>query len=295
MRKARVLLFERRSAGTLACLAIAMMSVFFPMASSGQEPAAAGATLSAANRSAAAVNSPTDAKAGQSASIISPGTILPVILRTTIAADKVKQGQTIRAQIAQEVPLAGATIPKGSKVEGQVVEVVPAGNGGSARVSIRFDKVYSRGQMIAVTTDLRALAGFMDVQETALPDETPGEGDVARWGTTTQIGGESVYGAGGPVMSADDTSLVVGKAVSDGVLVEVRRKEGTKCRGAIKENHNPQAMWVFSSDACGVYGISNVSIEHAGRTEPVGTIVLEMQGRNTRVRSASGMLLRVIG
>ena len=52
---------------------------------------------------------------------------------------------------------------------------------------------------------------------------------------------------------------------------------------------------VFSWDACGVCGISNVNIEHAGRTDPVGTIVLEMQGHSTKVRSASGMLLRVIG
>ena len=91
----------------------------------------------------------------------------------------------------------------------------------------------------------RLQAGLWDVEEAGLQDQTPGEGDVARW-ATTQIGGESVYGAGGPVMSAEDASLVVGKAVSDGMLVGVRAKEGTKCRGAIKENHNPQAMWVFS-------------------------------------------------
>jgi hypothetical protein len=33
-----------------------------------------------------------------------------------------------------------------------------------------------------------------------------------------------------------------------GKPAQVRAKEGTKCRGAIKENHNPQAMWVFSFD-----------------------------------------------
>ena len=207
MRIARELLFGRRWAGTVHCLAAGVISVFLPMVSLGQERAAAAsdeaALSSAANRSAAA-NSLTDAKTGQSASIIPPGTILPVILRTAIAPDKLKQGQTIRGEIAKEVPLAGGKIPKGSMVEGQVVEVVPAGNGGSRRVSIRFDKVCSRGQTIAVTTDLRALAGFMDVEEAGLPNQTPGEGDVARWATTTQIGGESVYGAGGPVMSAED-------------------------------------------------------------------------------------------
>jgi len=275
-----------------------MYIVLRPAASLGQDRAAAdarAATLQAAN-SAGAANSPRDAGTGQNASSILAGTILPVILRTTIEADKMKQGQMIRGEIAQDVPLPGSTkIRKGSKVEGHVVEVAPAGNGSSAKISIRFDKVYSGGKTIAMATDLRALAGFMEVHEAGLPDETAGEGQVANWWTTTQIGGESVYGAGGPVMSAEDASLVVGKAVNNGVLVEVRAKEGTKCRGAIKENHNPQAMWVFSSDPCGVYGIQNVNIEHAGRTEPVGMIVLEMAGRNTKVRSASGMLLRVIG
>ena len=289
-------LVRRRWAGTVAGLAVGMMCVALGLVPSpGQERKAAatgGKTMAAGNSS----NSPSDAMAGQSANVIPAGTLLPVILRTAIAADKVQQGQTIRGEIAQEVPLGGgASIPKGSKVEGQVVEVASAGSGGSAKVSVRFDKVYSRAQAIPVITDLRAIAGFMDVQQAALPDETPGEGDVAQWSTRTQIGGDSVYGAYGPVMSAGDTSQVVGKAVSDGVLVEVRAKEGTKCRGAIKENHNPHAMWVFSSDACGVYGISNVNIEHAGRTEPVGTIVLEMQRRSAEVRSASGMLLRVIG
>jgi len=289
-------LVRRRWAGAVAGLAVGIMCVVLgPLPSLGQELKAVATgdrTMTAANSS----NSPSDAKTGPSASVIPAGTILPVILRTAIAADKVKLGQTIRGEIAQEVPLVGgARIPKGSRVEGQVLEVVSAGSGGSAKVSVRFDKVYSRGQTIPVITDLRAIAGFMDVQQAGLPDETPGEGSVAQWSTTTQIGGDSVYGAYGPVMSARDTSQVVGKAVSDGVLVEVRAKEGTKCRGAIKENHNPQAMWVFSSDACGVYGISNVNIEHAGRTEPVGTIVLEMQRQSAEVRSASGMLLRVIG
>jgi hypothetical protein len=96
------------------------------------------------------------------------------------------------------------------------------------------------------------------------------------------------------VTSAQDSSRVVGKSVGDGVLVRLASKDGTKCRGAIDGNDNPQALWKFSSDACGVYGISKVSIVHAGRSEPVGTIILEMQGHTTSIRSGAGMLLRVI-
>lgn len=285
----------RRWMWSISCVAIgAMYAVLGTLPSAGQERAGIAMSKAALVRASSA--RPSDAKTGTNQSSIPPGTILPVILRTTIAADKMKEGEAIRGEIAQEVPLpGGAKIRKGSKVEGHVVEVVAAGNGNTAKISIRFDKVRSHGQTIPVKTSLRALAGFMDVQDAALPQQAPGEGDVHNWWTTTQVGGESVYGASGPVMSAEDASKVVGKSVNDGVLVQVRAKEGAKCRGAIEGNNDPQALWVFSSDACGIYGISNVKIAHAGRTEPVGTIVLEMQRRSAEIRSAAGMLLRVTG
>jgi hypothetical protein len=292
MRRARQL-GARRWTWSISCLAVgAMFVIFGTLTSLGQERA--GIAMDKVALVGASSARPSDTKTGANQSSIPLGTILPVILRTTIAPEKMKEGETIRGEIAQDVPLpGGAKIRKGSKVEGHVVEVVAAGNGNNAKISIRFAKVYSHGQAIPVKTNLRALAGFMDVQDAGLPQQAPGEGDVHNWWTTTQVGGESVYGASGPVMSAEDASKVVGKSVNDGVLVQVRAKEGTKCRGAIDGNNNPQALWVFSSDACGIYGISNVKIAHAGRTEPVGTIVLEMQGRNTKIRSAAGMLLRV--
>jgi hypothetical protein len=74
-------------------------------------------------------------------------------------------------------------------VEGQVVEV--AKDGIKARISIQFDKLYLHGEAIPITTDLRAIAGFMDIAEAALPDSGPGEGDVPNWLDTTQIGGDS--------------------------------------------------------------------------------------------------------
>jgi hypothetical protein len=296
MRKTRQLV-ARRWTRSNSCAAVGVMFVAFgTLPSSGLERASTPMNKAALPDASSAMPAklPSDAKAGTNQSTIPPGTILPVILRTTIAPEKMREGETIRGEIAQDVPLpSGAKIRKGSKVEGHVIEVVAAGNGNNAKISIRFDKVYSHGQAIPVKTNLRALAGFMDVQDAGLPQQAPGEGDVHNWWTTTQVGGESVYGAGGPVMSAEDASKVVGKSVNDGVLVQVRAKEGTKCRGAIDGNNDPQALWVFSSDGCGIYGISNVEIAHAGRTEPVGTIVLEMQGRNTKIRSAAGMLLRV--
>lgn len=229
-------------------------------------------------------------------SSIPPGTILPVILRSTISPDKAKQGEIIHGEIAQNVPLPGGSkIRKGSKVEGHVVEVVPAASGAGAKISVRFDKLYFQGQAIPITTDLRAIAGFMEVLDAGVPNEGMGEGDVGNWMTTTQIGGDSVFGVGGTVASAHDTSKAVGESLTDGgVLVQPNPNPSGRCRGALDGNDNPQALWVFSSDACGTYGLSKVSISHAGRTDPVGTVTLDLQAPKAKIQSGAGLLLRVV-
>ncbi|HWY08076.1 MAG TPA: hypothetical protein VNY24_14545 [Candidatus Acidoferrales bacterium] len=86
----------------------------------------------------------------------------------------------------------------------------------------------------------------------------------------------------------------MGKGVYGGVLVRVRAQPESKCGGPLDAEDRLQALWVFSSDACGAYGIQGVTIAHAGRTEPVGEIALAAEQKDLLVRGASGMLLRVI-
>jgi hypothetical protein len=224
---------------------------------------------------------------------VPPGTILPIVLRTTITPRDAKQGETVHGEIAQDVPLPdGSKIRKGSRVEGHVVDVAAAPTGVGTRISIRFDKLYSHRQAIPIDTDLRAMAGFTDVLEAKTPLMGMGEGDVYQWMPTAQIGGDQVFGADGQVVTLDDQ--VVGKSLlSGGVLVEPR--PNGKCRGTVAGNNNPQALWVFSSDACGIYGLSQVNISHAGRTNPVGTFTLDVQGSKTKLHDGDALLLRVIG
>jgi hypothetical protein len=225
---------------------------------------------------------------------IPAGTILPVVLRTSVSFDKCKTGEILRGKIAQNVPLPnGSTIHRGSKIQGHIVEVTPATNGAGTKISIQFDKLYLAGQWIPVTTNLRAIAGFMAVIESGVPDEAPAEGAPYTWLPTTQIGGDSVYGVWGPVMSWNDASEVVGKSVGDGVLARPRAREGAACRGELEGNDKPQALWVFSADACGSYGIEHLNIVHAGRTHPVGTIVLASETQFVKLRNGDGLLLRV--
>jgi hypothetical protein len=226
---------------------------------------------------------------------IRSGTILPVVLRTSVSFQKCKPGHAVSGNIAQDVPLAnGVKIRRGTAVEGQIMEVTPNTNGAGQQVSLRFDKIYWHGQWVPIVTDLRAFASSVAVMQAHVPEEAPNEGSPYEWLPTTQIWGDSVYGRRGQVMSADDPSEVVGKSVANGVLVQVSAKEGSKCRGAADGNDSPQALWVFSSGACGIYGLDNLSIVHAGRTDPKGTIILASSStRNVELRGGDGLLLRV--
>src|SRR5580658_1878546 len=224
------------------------------------------------------------------------GTILPVRLNSTISSYKAKAGQVITGRIMQDVPLSsGERIREGSKVVGHIVDVVPATNGAQARISLQFDKLVTGHQTISITTNLRALTSFVGVLEAQTPTTPGGEGDNISELTTVQVGGDVVYGYGGEVTTEDHSDDVVGKSVVDGVVGQIRAKEGTKCRGPVDGNNSPQALWVFSADACGVYRMEHVSLVHAGRTDPIGVVVLASDKGELKVAAGAGMLLRVTG
>jgi len=236
------------------------------------------------------------AKADSATIAIPSGTILPVRLNSTISSARCKPGQVITGRVMQNVLLAsGGKIKEGSKIIGHIVDVTPATAGAQARVSFQFDKLAFSNQTVSIVTNLRAIAGFMEVLDAQTPTTAPGEGDNFYALTTVQVGGDVVYGVGGPVTTAENSDQVVGKASADGVLGQVRAKEGTKCRGAIDGNNFPQSLWVFSSDACGAYGLEHVSIAHAGRTDPTGVIILTSNSGKLRIPAGAGMLLRVTG
>jgi len=220
---------------------------------------------------------------------IPPGTILPVRLGS-LSSEKMRKGEIIRARIMQDVPLEnGAKLRAGSSVLGRVIDVHPAASGQKAALAIRFDTVLQGNERIPVVTNLRAFASTLEVEFAQVPTIGPGESDVFDWLPTTQVGGEVVYGKGGVVTNGD---RVVGHSVNNGVLAQVDPKEGTRCYGSV-ENDRLQAFWVFSSDACGTYGFPWLVISHTGQTDPQGEIVLVSERGPVKIRSGSGMLLRV--
>jgi hypothetical protein len=223
--------------------------------------------------------------------VIPSGTVLPVQLNSSFSM-KTRPGRVITARVMQDVLLpAGATIRAGARLVGHVIGVTPRNNGTSARISFTFDKVVVSGGNIPITTNLRAMASFMEVEEAQIPETGPDRGTPENAWTTVLVGGDIDYRGGGPVMEG---SKIVGKPTFDGVLSQISSKPDMDCRGEIGGNNRLQALWVFSSDACGLYGFPGIAIAHAGRSNPVGEIALTSNSNKLSIHSGSGMLLRVI-
>jgi hypothetical protein len=225
---------------------------------------------------------------------IPKGTILPVELKSSLDSRSAKSGQVVTGRIAQDVPLPGGRIHQGSKVVGQVVAVTRAsGNGGEGQITLRFDALMARKKKIAIDTNLRALASPMEVWDAQLPLTGSDRGTSESAWNTVLVGEDEVsYRGGGPV--AKGLRVVGQPTAGGGVLAYAAAAEHTKCGGERFGNDRMQALWVFSSDACGLYGLPDLNLLHAGRSQPVGQFTLGSTRGDVAIKSGSGMLLRVI-
>jgi len=221
---------------------------------------------------------------------IPSGTIIPVHLNSTLDSRKAKPGQVFTARVMQDVPLQDSKIRAGSKVVGHVVSAKRAENGTDGRFSLRFDAIDVSKRRTPISTNLRAIASMMEVEDAQVPAAGPDRGTSQAAWTTVQVGGEVVYRGGGPVANGLQD---VGIPTANGVLAHVSSAPGTKCAGEADDNDLLQALWVFSSDACGAYGFSDLEIANSGRSDPIGEIVFTSSKRDVHLPSGSGMLLRV--
>lgn len=224
---------------------------------------------------------------------IPAGTVIPVMLQSTLDARKSKPGQKIEARVMQDVPLPAQTrIRAGSKLIGHVVEVTRSIPASGSRIVISFDRLRMGRADVPITTSLRSLASMMDVFEAQLPTNAIDDyGTTPSDWVTVQVGGDVVYRGAGIVMSPDNQ--VVGKSTGGGdVTAKLIASRERGCGGALADDDREQALWLFSPSACGAYGFQDLKIAHAGRQEPVGQIILESP-QNVRLLGGSGLLLRV--
>jgi hypothetical protein len=223
---------------------------------------------------------------------IPAGTILPVRLNTSLSSSKSRPGQQITARVMQAVPLPdGSVIRAGSTLVGHVIRVSGPSDKGGGEIAFQFDSLKTSRSSVSLTVSLRALASFMETEDAQVPAMGADRGTMPAAYTTVQVGNDVVYRGGGPVMNGSE---VVGTPVPGGVLVHLRPNPEAGCRGASEGNDRPQALWVFSSDACGAYGLPQVLITRAGRDTPRGEIVLTARSGGLKVPSGTGVLLRVI-
>jgi len=221
---------------------------------------------------------------------IPDGTILPVSLNSTLSSEKCKPGQSISARVMQDVPLpSGGKIRAGAKLLGHVTA---ASNRSPASLSFRFDTLETRGTKLSVTANLRAIASFWAVQNAGLPRPGADRGVSPSAWTTVQIGGDVVYRGGGYVEAQRER---VGEPVNGGVLGRLRSNPERGCSGPLDATESRQALWLFSSDACGTYDLPDLQIRRSGPANPFGEIILDSAKGQVNVRAGAGLLLAVNG
>jgi hypothetical protein len=226
---------------------------------------------------------------------IPAGTILPVSLISALSSAKCKPGQVVTARVMQDVPLPnGAVIRARAKVIGHIVGVTSASGASPASLSVRFDTLETRDGRLSISTNLRAIASFTAVERAHLPrggsggGGDPGTPETA-W-TTVQIGGDVVYRGGGDVEADGER---VGKPVlGGGVLSRLRSNPERGCRTA-DTSEALQALWVFSSDACGTYELPNLRVRSAESSHSSGEIIFDSPKGQVKVRAGAGLLLAV--
>ncbi len=202
----------------------------------------------------------------QAAELIPAGTILPVILNSTLRSDKSASGATMTLTLMQDIPLgAGKILRRGSKVTGHVVKTITPGRGSDeSKISFQFDGLRFENRIVPITATLRAVASSIEVVAAQIPTESEDGVSEAPW-NLLKIGEDQIH-----------TS-----------------PEGTaECGLGSNANHTPQAFWLFSPEACGAYGFGDLRILQSGRTEP-REVTLASNRKAVNIEKGSAMLLRV--
>ena len=222
-------------------------------------------------------------------SSIPAGTALPVAMDSTLDARKAKPGQKIEGRLMQDIPLsAGEKIKAGAHVIGHVLELSkPAGAG--SRMVLKFDQLITGGKTIPLTMSVRAIASSQSVYQAQIPIDAESNYETQNQWVMRLVGGDIENRGRGLVAS---NYAVVGRwdGVPWGKLTSSDSGDCTASDG----NDIEQALWVFSTSACGLYGLEDMRLVHDGRTAPLGQIVLE-SSKDVHIGGGSGWFLLVTG
>lgn len=218
------------------------------------------------------------------------GTVIPVMLSSSLNAAKDKPDTKLEGKVMQEIVLpSGIKIRQGARILGHTVSVSTGSSGSS--IVVKFSSIQDEGRTIRLTTGLLALASMAFVSDAQLPVSSSSDATPNTQWVTRQVGGDLVKRGVGTVNSSKG---LLGRWVGgSSVLMKPTPNADAGCSGGPGYDQE-QALWVFSSAACGTYGLSNAKIASSGLTKPIGEISLSSD-RNINIRSGSGWLLIVAG
>jgi hypothetical protein len=255
--------------------------------------AATNCESTASSRDAATLAKPYVGGEVQGTPEIPAGYILPVHLERALSVRHARAGDSLETRIMQEVPLPNrGKVPVRSLVNGTILHVARDEDEIGVTVTLRFDTLIERRRSFSVVTGLRAIASNLAVHEAQLPLNQVDEAQPLGWASTVQIGGDYRFGDGDKVRNR--WKETVGRAVPGGVLVNVTANPRMGCAGPEAGETPPQALWVFSADACGVFGLKGMQLTHNGQSVPLGEISLHFKKADMVLRAGTGLLLTVL-
>jgi len=215
------------------------------------------------------------------------GTVIPVMLNSRLNS-KDKPDESIEGKVMQEVTLpSGIKIREGTRIQGHTV-TVNKGKSGSTIV-VKFTAIQEQDRSVPVAFRALAIASMANVNDAHRP--VGGNSDIdpdTQW-VTRQVGGDIVKRGWGQVLSSGG---LIGKWVGgSSVLIRLTPNEAAGCSTGPGYDRE-QSLWVFSSPACGTYGLGKIKIANSGVASHVGEITLTST-RDIDIRSGSGWLLIV--
>jgi hypothetical protein len=227
----------------------------------------------------------------ESAAMIPPGTIIPVRLDKPISIKDAKRGQAVEAKVAQMVPLStGEKIALRATVKGSILSAETDPDGPGVKLTLKFDHLEDHKETMTISTYLRAIASPRAVQSAQMAHSGVDIGTPNGWADTVQIGGDVRFGDGGAVRNR--AKQQVGKGVAGGVLVHVSANPAVGCEGPVGSDY-PQALWVFSADACGAYDLKGVKVAQTGKSAPAAGFTLHFERDDGKLEAGTAMLLRI--
>lgn len=229
------------------------------------------------------------------ANIVIPAqTTIPIIFSHTVDSRRANPGDAVTATTLQVIELpSGQSIPKNSIVLGRIVDVqASAKNGSNSRLSIQFESIRVKNETIQIRVFVRALASPNESYDATHPTGPVG-GDVLD--TTTLIGGDYVYLSDKHLYSPGGD--VLGESRNNGIFARLvpsayHNRYGTFLCGG---TDTVQSLAIYSTSACGPYGLGDTYMTAAGDADLSGVFTLESPKSFVRIYGLSTALLQVIG